>query len=57
MDTLVLHTAIRQRAVALADNYASAFITALPKASSEEELQAALAGLLLTYLAEVAGVE
>lgn len=55
MDTL-LHDAVRERVTALADDYASAFVASLPQARSEDELRQATSGLLLTYLAEVAGI-
>jgi uncharacterized protein Veg len=56
MDTL-LHEAVRDRITRLADAYASVFVAALPQAESDDELRAAVSGMLLTYLAEVAGVE
>lgn len=55
MDTL-LHDAVRERVTALADDYAAAFVASLPQARSEDELRQATSGLLLTYLAEVAGI-
>jgi hypothetical protein len=55
MDTLI-QNAVCDRAVELADAYASAFIACMPNVRSSDELQSALSGLLLTYVAEVAGV-
>jgi hypothetical protein len=55
VDTL-LHDTVRDRIVSLADEYAALFVAAMPAARSEDELREALAGTMLTFLSDVAGV-
>jgi hypothetical protein len=55
MDTLV-HDEVREQIVALADEYATLFISAMPLASSEDELHSALSGTMLVFLADVKGI-
>jgi hypothetical protein len=52
----VLDDAVRDRIVARADAFAILFVASLPEAESEAQLREAVSGMLLTFLAEVAGV-
>lgn len=54
MDTAVRLTV--DRVVALADEHAAAFIDCMSQAADLAELQAALSGTLLTFLADAARV-
>ena len=54
VDTL-LDDAVRDRIVARADAYAALFVASLSEAESEDQLREAVSGMLLTFLAEVAG--
>jgi hypothetical protein len=42
-----------EQAIDLADSYAAAFVAEIPYAPSEEALRRALAGTLLSFMAEV----
>jgi len=54
MDAL-LEDAVRDGIVARADAYATLFVASLPEAESEDQLREAVSGMLLKFLAEVAG--
>jgi hypothetical protein len=54
-----METAVRsavERVVALADEHAAAFIDCMGQAQSEDELQAALSGSFIAFLADAARV-
>lgn len=54
MDTAVRH--VVDRVVALADEHAAAFIDCMSQARTREELQSALSGSFLSFLAEATRV-